>query len=64
MSDRNVTVALTVACKVEGDAPVQDIGQFVAGMVELHQMALAGRPYATRITPLRVELERAHERGA
>lgn len=62
MSERNVTVALSIDCKVAGGAAVQDIGQFVAGMVELHSMTLSGRPYATRVTPLRVELERAHER--
>lgn len=64
MKERNVTVALTVACKVEGDAPVQDVGQTVAGHVELPQMPIVGPSGRTTVTPLRVELERALERTA
>ena len=58
-----MTVALSISCKVEGDGAVQDVGQMVVGSIELPQMTLAGHPCATKITPLRVELERAHEKG-
>lgn len=64
MTDRNVTVSMAVHCRVEGDAPVQEIGQMVAGSIEVPSVTLAGGPSGphTRIVPLRVELERAHEK--